>query len=66
MSQELSHPHIAFQIVYSRVFDWLVEQINNRLATNVDMDYLGYTEGLSSAELFLGVLDIYGFEDLNR
>jgi myosin-5 len=39
--------------IYSSLFDWLVETINNSLATD---------EVLSHARSFIGVLDIYGFE----
>ncbi|CAK7240475.1 MAG: Myosin type-2 heavy chain 1 [Sporothrix thermara] len=39
--------------IYSSLFDWLVEVINNSLATE---------EVLSRVKSFIGVLDIYGFE----
>lgn len=39
--------------IYSSLFDWLVETINDSLATE---------EVLSHAHSFIGVLDIYGFE----
>lgn len=39
--------------IYSSLFDWLVEIINQSLATE---------EVMSSARTFIGVLDIYGFE----
>ncbi|KAI9890874.1 MAG: Myosin type-2 heavy chain 1 [Vezdaea aestivalis] len=39
--------------LYSSVFDWLVEVINQSLATQ---------EVLSRVDCFIGVLDIYGFE----
>ncbi|PSN59854.1 myosin-2 [Corynespora cassiicola Philippines] len=41
------------KFIYSSLFDWLVERINESLATE---------EVLSSAHSFIGVLDIYGFE----
>ncbi|CAK7204161.1 Myosin type-2 heavy chain 1 [Sporothrix eucalyptigena] len=39
--------------IYSSLFDWLVEVINNSLATD---------QVLSRVKSFIGVLDIYGFE----
>lgn len=39
--------------IYSSLFDWLVQTINDSLATE---------EVLSHAHSFIGVLDIYGFE----
>ncbi|KAK5016021.1 Myosin type-2 heavy chain 1, partial [Cryomyces antarcticus] len=39
--------------IYSSLFDWLVETINNGLATE---------EVLGQVNSFIGVLDIYGFE----
>ncbi|KAF2095223.1 myosin-2 [Rhizodiscina lignyota] len=41
------------KFIYSSLFDWLVENINQSLATE---------EVLSHAHSFIGVLDIYGFE----
>ena len=41
------------KFIYSSLFDWLVETINDSLATD---------EVLSHANTFIGVLDIYGFE----
>ncbi|KAF2086888.1 hypothetical protein K490DRAFT_66203 [Saccharata proteae CBS 121410] len=41
------------KFIYSSMFDWLVENINQSLATE---------EVLSHATSFIGVLDIYGFE----
>lgn len=41
------------KFIYSSLFDWLVERINESLATE---------EVLSHAHSFIGVLDIYGFE----
>ena len=41
------------KFIYSSLFDWLVENINNGLATE---------EVSSRATAFIGVLDIYGFE----
>ena len=41
------------KFIYSSLFDWLVETINNGLATE---------EVLQRANSFIGVLDIYGFE----
>ncbi|KAF2868406.1 P-loop containing nucleoside triphosphate hydrolase protein [Massariosphaeria phaeospora] len=41
------------KFIYSSLFDWLVERINESLATE---------EVLSHAHTFIGVLDIYGFE----
>ncbi|GAB4827378.1 hypothetical protein Ancab_034264 [Ancistrocladus abbreviatus] len=38
------------KIVYSRLFDWLVEKINNSIGQDSDSKFL------------IGVLDIYGFE----
>ncbi|KAL5560832.1 hypothetical protein UlMin_037043, partial [Ulmus minor] len=38
------------KIVYSRLFDWLVNKINNSIGQDPDSKYL------------IGVLDIYGFE----
>jgi myosin-5 len=39
--------------IYSSLFDWLVEVINNSLASE---------EVIAQAQSFIGVLDIYGFE----
>ncbi|KAF2731226.1 hypothetical protein EJ04DRAFT_579291 [Polyplosphaeria fusca] len=41
------------KFIYSSLFDWLVERINESLAT---------AEVISHAQSFIGVLDIYGFE----
>jgi myosin V len=41
------------KFIYSSLFDWLVETINQGLATD---------EVLQRVESFIGVLDIYGFE----
>ncbi|RDW89388.1 hypothetical protein BP6252_01420 [Coleophoma cylindrospora] len=41
------------KFIYSSLFDWLVETINQGLATD---------EVLSRVKSFIGVLDIYGFE----
>ncbi|GFF28306.1 class V myosin (Myo4), putative [Aspergillus udagawae] len=41
------------KFIYSSLFDWLVDKINRRLASD---------EVLSSYQSFIGVLDIYGFE----
>ena len=41
------------KFIYSSLFDWLVESINQSLATN---------EVLERVQSFIGVLDIYGFE----
>ncbi|CAG8024704.1 unnamed protein product [Penicillium salamii] len=41
------------KFIYSSLFDWLVDKINRRLATD---------EVLEQFKCFIGVLDIYGFE----
>ncbi|KAJ5474825.1 hypothetical protein N7475_004391 [Penicillium sp. IBT 31633x] len=41
------------KFIYSSLFDWLVDKINRRLATD---------EVLEKFKCFIGVLDIYGFE----
>ncbi|CAI6333349.1 unnamed protein product [Periconia digitata] len=41
------------KFIYSSMFDWLVERVNESLATD---------EIISQARSFIGVLDIYGFE----
>ncbi|KAF1971825.1 myosin-2 [Bimuria novae-zelandiae CBS 107.79] len=41
------------KFIYSSLFDWLVERINESLATE---------EVIANAKTFIGVLDIYGFE----
>ncbi|GAQ09035.1 myosin-2 [Aspergillus lentulus] len=41
------------KFIYSSLFDWLVDKINRRLASD---------EVLNSYQSFIGVLDIYGFE----
>jgi myosin-5 len=38
--------------IYGKVFDWLVRRVNERIETG----------GAKRAELFIGVLDIFGFE----
>lgn len=45
------------KFIYSSLFDWLVESINNSLATE---------EVRSRVKSFIGVLDIYGFEHFKR
>ncbi|KAI4326405.1 hypothetical protein MLD38_031725 [Melastoma candidum] len=42
------------KIVYSRLFDWIVEKINNSIGQDSDSKFL------------IGVLDIYGFESFKR
>ncbi|KAL1545296.1 myosin-6-like [Salvia divinorum] len=41
------------KIVYSRLFDWLVDKINNSIGQD------------STSKLLIGLLDIYGFESFN-
>lgn len=41
------------KFIYSSLFDWLVDKINRRLATD---------EVINRVKFFIGVLDIYGFE----
>lgn len=41
------------KFIYSSLFDWLVDKINHRLATD---------EVINRVRFFIGVLDIYGFE----
>ncbi|KAF1998857.1 myosin-2 [Amniculicola lignicola CBS 123094] len=41
------------KFIYSSMFDWLVDRINDSLATD---------QVVASAHSFIGVLDIYGFE----
>ncbi|XP_038902014.1 myosin-6-like isoform X2 [Benincasa hispida] len=48
-SASLSRDALA-KIVYSRLFDWIVEKINNSIGQDPDSKHL------------IGVLDIYGFE----
>lgn len=45
------------KFIYSSLFDWLVDSINNGLATE---------EVRSRVESFIGVLDIYGFEHFQK
>ncbi|TGZ81077.1 putative class V myosin [Ascodesmis nigricans] len=45
------------KFIYSSLFDWLVEIINNSLATE---------EVRAKVNSFIGVLDIYGFEHFKR
>lgn len=45
------------KFIYSSLFDWLVETINNGLATE---------EVREKVKSFIGVLDIYGFEHFKR
>ena len=45
--------HALAKHVYAFIFDWLVERTNESLAG---------TEGSSSKDSFIGILDIYGFE----
>ncbi|KAI4329848.1 hypothetical protein MLD38_028188 [Melastoma candidum] len=42
------------KIVYSRLFDWIVEKINNSIGQD------------SNSKFLIGVLDIYGFESFKR
>lgn len=45
------------KFIYASLFDWLVETINNSLASE---------ETRSKVQNFIGVLDIYGFEHFQR
>jgi len=52
--------------IYTSVFDWLVEQLNRWMATGVsgevDADAASLKSLYERAPLFIGVLDIFGFE----
>ena len=52
--------------IYTRVFDWLVEQLNRWMTAGVsgeaDADAASFKSLYERAPLFVGVLDIFGFE----
>jgi myosin heavy subunit len=61
-NQASQRKNCFIKLVYNELFKWLVQNINKKLSGQFD---LNNSNELSSSK-FIGLLDIYGFENLNH